>query len=54
MAGYSGTPIAVKLGIKDGATVALLNAPPGVISDLPPGVVVKTGHAVAQPWSSSS
>ena len=41
MAGYSGTPIAVKLGIKEGATVALLNARPGVISGLPPGVVVR-------------
>jgi hypothetical protein len=41
MAGYSGTPIAVKLGIKPGATVALLNAQPGVIRALPSGVVMR-------------
>jgi hypothetical protein len=39
--GYSGTPLPKKLGIKEGATVALLHAPPGVITDLPPGVAVK-------------
>jgi hypothetical protein len=46
--GYSGTPLAAKLGIKEGATVALLNAPPDVIDVLPAGVVVKKqarGHA---------
>ncbi|HEY1988245.1 MAG TPA: DUF3052 domain-containing protein [Acidimicrobiales bacterium] len=41
MAGYSGTPLPTKLGIKEGMTVALLKAPPGVVSDLPNGVVVK-------------
>jgi hypothetical protein len=41
MAGYSGTPLPRKLGVKEGTTLALLNAPPGVIDDLPPGVVVK-------------
>lgn len=41
VAGYSGTPIAVKLGIKEGATVALLNARPGVVTGLPAGVVVR-------------
>jgi hypothetical protein len=41
VAGYSGTPLAHKLGVREGATLALLNAPPGVISGLPPGVVVK-------------
>jgi hypothetical protein len=48
MAGYSATPLAAKLGIKEGATVALLNAPAGVIDGLPAGVVVKKqarGHA---------
>jgi hypothetical protein len=40
MAGYSGTPLAAKLGIKEGATVVLLDAPPGVIGELPAGVVV--------------
>ncbi len=48
MAGYSGTPLAVKLGIKEGGTVALLNAPPDLITGLPAGVVVRNqarGHA---------
>jgi hypothetical protein len=39
--GYSGTPLPKKLGIKEGATVALVHAPPGVVTDMPPGVVVK-------------
>jgi hypothetical protein len=42
MAGYSGTPLPKKLGIGEGATVALLGAPPGVIGELPAGVTVKT------------
>jgi hypothetical protein len=44
MAGYSGTPLARKLGIKEGATVALLGAPEGFedqLEGLPPGVVVR-------------
>jgi hypothetical protein len=41
VAGYSGTPLATKLGIKEGATVALVSAPPDLITDLPPGVTVK-------------
>jgi hypothetical protein len=41
VAGYSGTPLPKKLGIKEGSTLALLNAPPDVITELPPGVVVK-------------
>ena len=41
MAGYSGTPLPKKLGIAEGASVALLGAPPGLIDDLPPGVNVK-------------
>jgi hypothetical protein len=48
VAGYSGTPLAQKLGIAAGATLALLAAPPGWAIDLPPGVVVKHragGHA---------
>jgi tetrahydromethanopterin S-methyltransferase subunit B len=44
-AGYSGTPLAAKLGISPGATVALIDAPPGVITDLPPGVVLKSRAA---------
>ena len=42
MAGYSGTPLAKKLGIKDGSTLLLQGAPAGVLTDLPPSVTVKT------------
>jgi hypothetical protein len=41
MAGYSGTPLPEKLGIVDGSALALVNAPPGVLDGLPPGVTVK-------------
>jgi hypothetical protein len=41
-AGYSGTPLAKKLGIKPGDRLALLGAPDGfAIDDLPEGVTVK-------------
>lgn len=43
MAGYSGTPLPQKLGIKPGATVALLSPPEGfagTLGELPPGVCV--------------
>jgi hypothetical protein len=33
-AGYSGTPLPKKLGIKDGASAAILNAPPGYVKSL--------------------
>jgi hypothetical protein len=40
MAGYSGTPLAKKLGIKPGARLALDGAPPGwAVPELPDGVV---------------
>lgn len=40
MAGYSGTPLAKKLGVKPGASIALDEAPPGwAVPDLPDGVV---------------
>jgi len=40
MAGYSQTPLARKLGIKPGASLALDEAPPGwAVPDLPDGVV---------------
>ena len=40
-AGYSGTPLAKKLGIKDGGELALLDAPPSwSVPDLPDGVTV--------------
>ncbi|WP_114938059.1 DUF3052 family protein [Mucilaginibacter endophyticus] len=41
MAGYSGTPLAKKLGIKSGARLLLVNAPEHYIdlfTDMPPGV----------------
>ncbi len=41
MAGYSGTPLPKKLGIVEGTTVALIDAPQGVIEGLPSGVTVK-------------
>jgi hypothetical protein len=36
IAGYSGTPLAKKLGIKDGSTLALVNAPGHLDDDLAP------------------
>jgi len=40
-AGYSATPLAKKLGVKAGSSVALLDAPTGwSIPDLPPGTRV--------------
>jgi hypothetical protein len=36
VAGYSGTPLAKKLGIKAGDRVALLNAPAGFVEELGP------------------
>ncbi len=41
MAGYSQTPLPTKLGLREGATLAVLNGPPGVLTDLPSGVAVK-------------
>ena len=43
MAGYSGTPLAKKLGIKDGSRMFLLNAPENylhLVAPLPAGVQV--------------
>jgi hypothetical protein len=41
MAGYSGTPLYKKLGIKENSHVLLLNAPRGfAIESLPPGVEI--------------
>ena len=40
--GYSGTPLAKKLGVREGSTVALVGAPSGFsIPDLPPGVSLR-------------
>jgi hypothetical protein len=38
--GYSGTPLAKKLGIAEGSVLGLIGAPAGVLGDLPPGVRV--------------
>jgi hypothetical protein len=46
--GYSGKPLAAKLGIKPGHTVVLDNAPPGfAIDGLPPGAgtITRPGRA---------
>jgi hypothetical protein len=43
-AGYSGTPLPQKLGIKEGSVVAFLSAPPEfalALGSLPPGVEVR-------------
>jgi len=45
MAGYSPTPLAKKLGIKDGHRVAFVSAPDGfleLLGELPGGVTVKS------------
>ena len=45
MAGYSGTPLPKKLGIKDGSRLALLASPKGftrALGPLPDGVEVRT------------
>lgn len=41
MAGYSGTPLPKKLGIVEGSSLVLIDAPSGVIGGLPVGVSVK-------------
>jgi hypothetical protein len=46
MAGYSGTPLPKKLGIKENAVVALVNAPNGIqetLGELPEGAVLRSG-----------
>ncbi len=44
MAGYSGTPLVKKLGIKPGFNIALVNAPSGYANelDLPPEVTINS------------
>jgi hypothetical protein len=43
VAGYSGTPLAKKLGIKPEHRLTVLGSPPGfAIDDLPPGVEART------------
>ena len=49
MAGYSGTPLWKKLGIKSGSTVSLVRAPQGFTAKLtvPPGVEIRERLAAA-------
>jgi hypothetical protein len=43
MAGYSGTPLAKKLGIKEGSVVTLVGAPDGwAVPGVPAGVTTRT------------
>jgi hypothetical protein len=44
MAGYSGTPLVKKLGIKPGFNIAFVNAPSGFVKelDLPSGVIINS------------
>jgi hypothetical protein len=47
-AGYSGTALAKKLGLKDGAVLALLDAPTTwTVPDPPPGVEIRRAGAAA-------
>jgi len=45
MAGYSGTPLPQKLGIKPGSRVALVDAPKGFALELPQGAKLVDGKA---------
>ncbi len=52
MAGYSGTPLAIKLGIRPGHAVALVAAPDGfeaALDGLPDGVAITRWPAGAAP-----
>jgi hypothetical protein len=51
-AGYSGTPLAKKLGMKAGMLVVLVNAPAGfvdLLEELPEGVEVSAGETSTAP-----
>ncbi len=53
MAGYSGTPLAKKLGIRDGARVALVGAPDGFeqsLDGLPDDAAVSRGLRGTRPF----
>jgi hypothetical protein len=41
VAGYSGTPLPKKLGIAEGSSLALIDAPEGVVDGLPASVTVR-------------
>lgn len=45
MAGYSGTPLAKKLGVKEGSILAILRAPAELEWELPAGVEVRSRGA---------
>ncbi len=49
-AGYSGTPLPKKLGVKEGSRVVILNAPEGfldILEPLPKDVTIVEGRAAA-------
>lgn len=50
-AGYSGTPLPKKLGLKEGGTLVLLNAPAGIASEFAP---LPTGATIITKQSSTS
>jgi hypothetical protein len=53
MAGYSGTPLPTKLGLKPGARLGLVNAPVGferTLGALPPGVAIQAVAAARTPF----
>lgn len=50
LAGYSGTPLPKKLGLKPGGTLALVDAPDGleaILAPLPEGAAILSGDAAA-------
>jgi len=52
-AGYSGTPLPKKLGLKETGTLLLINAPAGVESQLvplPPGARILSGNRLEGPF----
>lgn len=53
MAGYSGTPLVKKLGIKNGARIAIVNAPEGfrdLLVDLPPDLTLLDRPRAPMDW----
>lgn len=51
-AGYSGTPLWKKLGLKEDGTLAMVNAPAGFVAglgDLPPGAKTRKGLRAGDP-----
>ncbi|HMF11351.1 MAG TPA: hypothetical protein VKE94_03570 [Gemmataceae bacterium] len=53
MAGYSGTPLPKKLGIKPGSVVALVGPPPdfeSLLGELPPGITLTPGIQDGAPF----